>query len=150
MSDDFNRWPAQEPPDDFADRAVAAMLSADRAPRRLGPRWFIPLAAAAILVGSASWAMIGLDRAPAEELAPSADVPPPAKTFVPDPAPPVRADVSAVPEPADEPPPSARPAPVAKAPEPESEPESAPDAGSFVVVPRCICEHGTVICHCVD
>lgn len=150
MSDDLNRWPAQEPPEDFADRTVAAMLSAERAPRRLGPRWFIPLAAAAVLVGSASWAMISLQQPSTAAPAPSAESTTPVKTFVPDPSPPVRTDVSALPEPAREEPAAMVPAPVAKAEQPEPEPESAPDAGTLVVVPRCVCEHGTVICHCVE
>jgi len=150
MSDDWNRWPAQEPPDDFADRTVAAMLRTDRAPRRMGGRWFIPLAAAAIFVGSASWAMIA--RQQAAEAVPVPTVVPTAHQVVPDlpPPPPDRVAIPAPPEP--EPvvkqPTPPRPRPAATAPPPP--PESEPDAGAVVVVPRCICEHGTLICSCVE
>ena len=149
MSDDWNRWPAQEPPDDFADRAVAAMLRTDRAPRRMGGRWFIPLAAAAILVGSASWARITSQQVPEGAPVPSAEPAP--EIFAPElPLPPtVRGAAPTAPEPEPEvklPPPRPRPS----APAVEAPPESEPDAGTMVVVPRCICEHGTLICSCVE
>lgn len=148
MSDDWNRWPAQEPPADFADRTVAAMLRVNRPARRMGSRWFIPLAAAALLVGSASWAMIAMQPAPVVEPTPVVDPVPEVAPAPPPPPAPVA--VPAPPEPEVEPPPAPapRPRPLAVAPAPPVEAE--PDAGAIVVVPRCICEHGTLICSCVE
>lgn len=154
MSDDWNRWPAQEPPSDFADRAVAAMLRAERPARRAGGRWLVPLAVAAILVGSASWAMIGVQRSAASRPVPSAkamvsdlipELPPPRPPHA-APAEDPPAEPAATPSAPASPAPLAQPAP----PEPAREPDPPSTVGSAVVVPRCICEHGTLICSCVE
>jgi hypothetical protein len=153
MSFDYSDWPAQEPSPDFAAKTVSAILGAEQGTRSKGRRWLIPCALAAIFVGSGAWAMIARHQAPEPEPTPSATAP--AREVLPPTAQPtldtmVAPRVPAKPAEVESPPsrPAIRPRPTAAA--STAAPESKPDAGNFVVFPRCICEHGTVICSCVE
>jgi hypothetical protein len=55
----LSRWTAQEPPDDFADRTVRAMLAAREEPVRPRRRgWLGGLGLAAVLLGATAWGML--------------------------------------------------------------------------------------------
>jgi len=157
---DWNQWPAQELPPDFASRTADVLLQLDAnvvepeakvVPLRRRRLWVGVLALAAALAAGTSWAMIhqGVFRTPelavVSEPLPSAStaiatkptVPASVHQFIeaePEPAQPVRVVVS--------PPPAAPP--------PASAPASASAPPKVIVVPRCNCEPGAYMCSCVN
>ena len=62
---DLNQWPAQEPPDAFADRAVSAMVASRVAAprRRMERRWGAGLALAAVRAAAGAWGMVQMNQA---------------------------------------------------------------------------------------
>ena len=157
MSYELHQWTAQEPPSNFADQTVAAILRAEeRAPRgRKKRRWLVPCALAALLIGSGAWAMV------ADHVVGDAEAPPPEEQAVidaplaPSPAQPSRivAGQPLLDPPEEETPPPpvpvAIPRPVVPAPAAPPE-EPAPDAGTVTMFPRCECRHGAYMCSCVE
>ena len=153
---DSRQWPAQEPPADFADRAVEAMLRAPSvsAHRRIDRRWAFGLAFAATLAAAGAWAAVELTRrpaappAPAEPPAPAAcaNTPQGSAAMIAGPA--AIASSAAVPAPN---PPVVRPKPSASA---ASSAAPAPSASApeikKVRTPRCECAPMAGFCTCVD
>lgn len=150
-SRELHDWPAQQPPADFAERAVLAILTADAppAPRRSPRRWPALLAVAAVFAGAGAWAAMGGWRpdapVPAVEPAPPPVPPPPASAPVEprrEPAPPLEPEDAGVASVRVRPRPSATASAQAAA-----EP---PDAGRWIMVPSCTCSPFEGICSCVE
>ena len=61
---DFNRWTAQQPPDDFADRVVKSMIAEapQSIPRRSRRGWLGGMGLAAVLLGASAWGMLQAER----------------------------------------------------------------------------------------
>jgi hypothetical protein len=141
-------WTAQEPPRDFAERTVEAMLADAQEPRRrtLGKHWFGGLLLAAALVGTTAWATLG--RQSQAEGPPAAvqrtNLRAPAAPTAP---PPRQAAPAAEPEPA--PPPPSSP-PVVSAPPRTAVSAEPPTPPPFVPVPRCECQPGVMMCACLE
>jgi hypothetical protein len=150
-SRDFHDWPAQEPPADFAERAVSAILAGDALPvaHRSKRRWPALLAVAVVFAGAGAWAAMGGWRpgspAPVVEPPPPPAVPPPAETVEPVRAPalprePTDGGVATV---------RVRPRPSATA-SGQPPPPEPPDAGRWIMVPSCTCSPFEGICSCVE
>jgi hypothetical protein len=155
---ELNQWPAQAPPADFADRAVAAMLKAERRSpaRRVDRRWVAGLALAAVLAAAGAWGMVEIRKARAPQT--PAVVPTPAATSV-EPAAPKRTSVqTAVAAPsASQPTPAVTVTPSAPVrPKPSaSAPVAVPSASVVVpdkkiVAPRCECPPAEGFCTCIE
>jgi len=149
-SNRWDAWPAQQPPPDFAERTVAAVLR-ERRPRRVlrRRRSAIVGAMAAVMVAGAAWgftAWSGGRTAPARVPA----APPEAPTHVVSatrlPDAPASRDAGSE-ETAATPPPARRAPP--PPPPPPSRPHVTPDAGRRVMVPRCECTADDVLCSCL-
>jgi len=153
---DSRQWPAQEPPADFADRAVEAMLRAPSAPvrRRVDRRWVFGLAFAATLAAAGAWAAVELTRKPASPPAPPEPPAPAACANTPQASaaqlagPALTASAAPVPAPA---PSIVRPKPSASA---ASSAAPAPSASAPEIkkirTPRCECAPMAGFCTCVD
>jgi|HubBroStandDraft_6_1064221.scaffolds.fasta_scaffold1226047_2 hypothetical protein len=140
-------WTAQEPPPDFADRTVAALLrERARARPHTSKRWMAGVLIAAVLVAGAAFGLTGVVGRPRPDPAT-----PPA---------PVRVEVShdgcascraAPPVDRVEAPPAPSKDPVRRIPRREATlPPSSVDAGTStgVKLPRCDCSFDQVICTC--
>jgi hypothetical protein len=142
---DFSRWTAQSPPDDFADRALCAMLApaAARRPRR--GRFMGGMLLAAILLGASAWGMLATRRAPPPSIEPvSAGLPEiePPRSEAPAPrrSSPGTLDES-IPMP-DEPP--------RAAPSGRRAPERQPPSRRQSREPMCHCEADLAVCGCLE
>jgi hypothetical protein len=140
----FDAWRAQEPPPDFADRAVRRFLLQRRRGGWTPRRWFVLGALAATTVAGAAWGYSAFTaQPPAARLAPAVEPPrpepPPRTTWVPPPVPLPTAPPS--------PPPIVAPARPLHRPA-AAPPAAAPDAGRKVMVPRCACDND-VLCSCL-
>ena len=138
----FDAWHAQEPPADFAERAVRRFLQQRRRGGWTPRRWFALGAIAATTVAGAAW---GYSAFTAREV-PAVRVAPPVEP--PTPAPPPK--VTAAPPPVAVAPPAPSPVLVPARPvhRPSAPPATAPDAGRRVMVPRCACDND-VLCSCL-
>ncbi len=153
MTHDWQGWEAQQPPTDFADRAVAAMLSTPKRRRRRRPRTIGLLSLAALLVGTAAWAAIAnhqteVTQTPAANPTIERLVPPmPLKMGKPVPV--VKKEPPAPPV-VKKPPtvglPKVMPKPVPQP--PQTAPSSRPDAGKMIMLPRCHCDNTGLMCSC--
>lgn len=151
---DWRQWSAQDPPADFADRAVEAMLRQPSAPaaRRIDRRLVIGLAFAATLAAAGAWAAVELTRRPA---APPAPVEPPAPAAC---STTPHASAAMIAGPAlsasAPPPPVATPSVVRPRPPAASSVAPAPSASApeikKVRTPRCECAPMAGFCTCVD
>jgi hypothetical protein len=155
---DVNSWPAQEPPADFADKALAAMMKSEqRAPsRRLDRRWVAALALAAVLATVGAFAMVEARKARepklpaasptpvAASIEPRAPSPTPLQIAVAAPSASEPAPTAAVPPSA---PPRAKPSASAPAAVPSAT-ASAPD--KKIRSPRCECPPSEGFCTCVE
>ncbi|HZO17203.1 MAG TPA: hypothetical protein VFB62_28190 [Polyangiaceae bacterium] len=140
---DFNRWRAQQPPDDFADRVVKAMISEAPQPLRRRSRrgWLGGIGLAAVLLGASAWGMLEAERTALPEaivrLSDSARESAPevadGRTAPPPPAPPVVEETPEVDAPVH------RVAP----PKPKAKPTSNRE-------PMCHCETDLAVCGCLE
>jgi len=153
---DWNQWPAQEPPADFADKALAAMMKPERraGSRRLDRRWVAGLALAAVLAAAGAWGMVEVKKArearlpaaPADTTSPTESVgskPPPSRFVATLPSASETAPTATVP-------PSAPPRPRPSASAPAAVPSAtatAPD--KKILTPRCECPPNEGFCTCV-
>jgi hypothetical protein len=146
---DHERFMPQEPPADFADRVVRAMLEERRPQRRNGRRvaW---LALAAVFVGASAWAGFDATRRTERlvELPETREAQPTG-----------RAEASTrirhvSPERIEEPEPEAAPAPrprtVVAPPPATAEPPPEPTPPRRVYFPRCDCATGGELCGCIE
>lgn len=151
----FDAWLPQEPPADFADLAVRAMLDKPQPARARKRRsWFGIVGLAALFVGTSTWAMWGQGQAEAKplkaaSLIPAVEVklPEAPKPVVTKPMPPLK-KVPAK-QTRNWAPRKAAPAVKVK---PSVKVEGIVEEGEpiFVIQPRCICENDGTICSCVD
>ncbi|MCC6524537.1 MAG: hypothetical protein IT373_17915 [Polyangiaceae bacterium] len=156
MTAHANRYGAEEPPPEFADRVVAAILAERRAAPRaatLGVKRLSFLALAAVLVGASAWAAYRAADGPV--VAPA--LPPAETTSAPSPAvatpsedarPPVVAPPAAAP-PEPEPPPRRPPRQSVPAASSATAQPSA-SAPRQVHMPSCVCTAGIELCACVE
>jgi hypothetical protein len=156
-SNGWNAWRPQTPPSDFAARAAAAAVRDhhERRRRSLRRRWVAAAMLAAAMIGGSALALTGLrartepQREAIQPQGKGGVVPlqgksgphqgkgappsPPPEMLRPEPAPPVSAP-TVRPKKREAPPASSAPA----------------DAGRPLVVPRCNCQQGQVLCDCIE
>ena len=153
----WDSWPAQEPPAEFADRAVTAMLRAQRAGirGRLNRRWVVGLSLAAVLAAAGAWGMVRAVRPSAPRLPSAVPEAPSASAEASTPAPP-RVVLAPAADSAPKPAPSATAAPAPVRPKPSASASAMPPAPSAsapvkkIIVPRCECAPKDGICTCVQ
>ena len=146
---ELDDWTAQEPPRDFAERTVEAMLAngQEQRPRTLGRHWLGGVLLAAALVGTTAWATLGRqssNEAPPAPVQRSHLRAPASPT-----APPPRQEPAPKNEPEPPPPPSIPPA-LSAPPRASASAEPLATPPPFVRVPRCECQPGAMMCACLE
>jgi hypothetical protein len=140
----------QDPPPDFADRAVRAMLDEHRLeeqkPRRTGLKRGLILSLAAIFIGASAWAGLEVSRTrtPVVESPAVHESPPTGRAEA---TTPTRARA---PEPREEPAPEARPAPRRQPVVQTTATPPTPPPPHRVHYPRCDCATGGELCGCIE
>jgi hypothetical protein len=153
---DLNQWPAQEPPEGFPDRAVAAMLTSRgaRPRRRMERRWVAGLALAAVLAAAGAWGMVELKRSREPKAPAIATAMMPASATAPAASPPLVPVAAAVPSASQPTPVLATPPSAPVRPKPSASAAPAPSASApgekKIIVPRCECPPNEGFCTCVQ
>jgi hypothetical protein len=146
-SNRWKMWKEQEPPADFVDRTVAALMTERRRPPSLGTwRRAAVAAAAAVLIAGGAFGLGGASLRASRRIAPATiGLPTSGPLLIIDPPrsqPALRAAPSETTQPAH----SSVPVPPRR--KLEAPATGAADAGRKVVLPRCYCSPNEAICDC--